>query len=241
MINSEKSMELQVTKGDKMPIRTLPVEVRSNKIEGDLYPFLKALLSLDDSEKNVDRLPSILLMIEKSAYSMSFEQIKDAFIKYANNQLPGIKPRSNYLDGILFSNVMQAYRDSLPQKKHEPIKLDISEDEKQQNAFLNIVYAFDDWVSKKEVSYEFHTAYDELKARGFLETPTKEESKKTMEKSKSRLIRESATNRSLKESLRSVLGTKNERDWVINYGKCELLSRFFKTVHEQKKHIKDLI
>lgn len=232
-------MELVEIKGSDMPMHTLTPDVKLEAVKA-IMKYLIEIIGVDVS-KHPLKLARVEQMIEENARRMTPTEIKKAFDLYVKGNLSGLEPTSGLLDSITFNKVVTAYRQQKQPEKHEPIKLDISEDEKQQNAFLNIVYAFDDWVGKKEVSYEFHTAYDELKTRGFLETPTKEESKKIMEKSKSRLIRESATNRSLKESLRSVLGTKNERDWVINYGKCELLSRFFKTVHEQKKHIKDLI
>lgn len=231
-------MESLLVKANEMPIRAIPEDLRAKKVEHDLYPFLKALLSLDD-EKHVDRLPGLLLMIEKAAYSLTFSEIKKAFTKYANNELT-IKPMSNHLDAVLFSNVIDEYKKQRPVKKTEH-KTEISEEEKERNAFLNCVYAFDDWLPRQEVSYEYHTAYDELKSRGLIKVPDKGESKKIMELAKSRLLRESSTNREFKEAIRKVLNTKEENQWVINYGKCELLSRYFKKIKEQKKHIKDIL
>ncbi len=233
-------MELVKVQGYSMPIHTLPEGKWDEVICKGLIPRIMMLLSIN-LEKNPERIAATELMIRESANRISPEEIEKAFMLYAMGKLPNLEPIDNYLTPILFSKVVTAYKENKPKEKHEPIKLEISDDEREQNAFMNIVYAFDDWVPKKEVSYEYHTAYDELKNRGFLETPTKEESKKVLELAKSRMLRESSTNREFKDALRKVLGTKNEWDWVVNYGKCELLSRFFKELHEQKKHIKDIL
>ncbi|RPG37661.1 MAG: hypothetical protein CBB72_002215 [Muricauda sp. TMED12] len=234
------STELMEIKGYNMPIHTLPDESWNEVICKGLIPRIMMLLSIN-LEKNPERIAATEMMIKESANRISPEEIEKAFKLYVLGKLPALEPMDNHLTPILFNKVVTAYKETKPKEKHEPIKLDISDDEKQRNAFMNCVYAFDDWVGKKEVDYNYHTAYDELKSRGFISAPSKEESKKVMELAKSRLLRESSTNRQLKETLRSVLGTKKEYDWVVNYGKCELLSRYFKTIHEQKKHIKDIL
>ena len=209
-------MELQVLKGDTIPIRGIQSEDRSTKVEHELYPFLKALLSLDNSEKNIDRLPSILLMIEKSAYSMTFSQIKEAFIKYVNHELPGLTPRSNYLDGVLFSSVMQAYKNSRPQPKSKEHKVELSEEEIKKNAYLNCVYAFDEFLQNKELKYHYWTAYDTLKEKGISESPTKKKSDEVLKIAKSRLIRECSTNKSMRETLRGGLNKPEEKEGEVN-------------------------
>ncbi|WP_431129674.1 hypothetical protein [Flagellimonas flava] len=210
-------MELQVLKGDTVPFRGIPIDERSRKIEHELYPFLKALLSLDDSDKNVERLPSILLMIEKSAYSMTFEQIKEAFVKYVNHELPGLTPKSNYLDGILFSSVITAYKGQLP-KKSEAYKHEISEEEKSQNEYLNVIYAYDEWKQDKEVPMDYHWVYDTLKEKGLLKVS--DEEKKSL-------------NEFLRETYPGYSREKKQKK-----GKVMLLERFFEKL---KVHIKELL
>lgn len=233
-------MELVEIKGYNMPIHTLPDEKWEETICKGLIPRIMMLLSIN-LEKNPERIAATEMMIKESANRISPEEIEKAFRLYVLGKLPNLEPMDNHLTPILFNKVVTAYKQTKPKEKHEPIKLDISEDEKERNSFLNIVYAFDDWEAKKEVAYEYHTAYDELKSRGFVFPLDSNESKKVMELAKSRLLRESSTNRQLKESLRKVLGTDKERGWVINYGKCELLSRYFKSVEDDKKHIKDIL
>lgn len=213
--NSGESMVLSPTKGDNMPVRAIPMDLRAKKVEHELYPFLKALLTLDD-EKHVDRLPGLLLMIEKAAYSLTFEEIREAFTKYVNNELP-IKPMSNHLDGVLFSNVIDEYKKHRPLKKVE-YKNQLSEEEKERNAYLNCIYAYDEWKQDGFLKEEYHWVYDTLKEKGILKT-SKEESK------------------SLNEYLREKYPDK-DRDYRMKKGKVLLLERMFERL---KVHIKEIL
>ncbi|MGB2525676.1 hypothetical protein [Flagellimonas sp. SN16] len=232
-------MELVEIKGYNMPIHTLPDSSWDETICKGLIPRLMMMLSIN-LEKNPERIAATEMMIKESANRISPVEIEKAFKLYVLGKLPGLEPMDNHLTPILFNKVVTAYKEQKKPIKQE-INTEISEDEKERNAFLNCVYAFDDWLPRQEVSYEYHTAYDELKSRGLMEVPKKDESDRIMELAKSRLLRESATSREFKDAIRKVLNTKEERQWVINYGKCELLSRYFKKIKEQKKHIKDIL
>lgn len=179
--------------------------------------------------------------VRTTALQKYSDEIEKAFRLYALGKLPDLEPIDNYLTPILFAKVVNAYRETKPQERHEPIKLEISDDEKERNAFMNCVYAYDDWLPNGEVAYNYHKAYDELKSRGHIKPPNKEESDNILKIAKSRMLRESSTNREFKEALRSALGTDKEKPWVVNYGKCELLARYFKELKENKKHIKDVL
>lgn len=233
------STEIIEIKGYSMPIHTLPDSSWNEVICKGLIPRIMMLLSIN-LEKNPERIAATEMMIKESANRISPEEIEKAFRMYAMGKLPGLEPMDNHLTPILFNKVVTAYKQ---QKREEPkvVKFELSEEQKEENAYLNCIYAFDDWLPKQEVSYNYHTAYDHLKEKGLVERPTKEESDEVLKLAKSRLLRESSTNREFKEAIRSVLGTENERQWIIDYGKCELLHRFFKTLKEQKKHVKDIL
>lgn len=247
-------MELAVTKYDTVPVQAIPeatlIEMILGKWEGQgeelvqvqkgFSDWLTQLLSIKNTEENVDKLETVLIMVKESAWSLSISEMKKAFMLYVQGKLPNLEPRDNYLTAILFNKVVTAYKQQKKPIKQEA-KVELSEEEKTENAYLNCIYAFDEYIQKGEVPFNYHTAYDTLKAKGMVESPTKKESDEILKISKSRLIRECSTNRSMKDTLRSVVNTKEEKKWVIDYGKCELLAKFFEGIKQQKKHLREIL
>lgn len=160
-------MELLHKKGDLVPLRGMPEEVLNDKILNDLAPWLSQLLAIDDNEKNISRLEVLLPMIKESAWSMSVSEIKKAFLMYAKGEL-SIEPRDNYLTAILFSKVINTYKQQRREKPQIIEKPMISEKEIKQNAIENIWLAWDEFEKLKRIPIEFHTAFDELYNRGIL-------------------------------------------------------------------------
>ena len=44
----------------------------------------------------------------------------------------------------------------------------MTEEEKENVAYLNVIYAFDEWKAKGRVGYSYHPVYDTLRAKGLI-------------------------------------------------------------------------
>jgi len=230
-------MELVEIKGSQMALHTLTPDTRLELTKAIMHYLIKNIGV--DVSKNPLKLSAVEQMIERNARRLTPIEIKKAFDMYINGSLQGLEPISGLLDSITFNKVIKAYKQQKT-TKHEPAKLEISEEEKEQNQFLNIVYSYDDFIAKGIVEYNYFTAYDVLEEKGLLKVE-REEKLKAFELAKSRLINESITNRQLKEALRAVRNTDKEKKWLIGYAKCILLENKYKILKSKKIHIKDLL
>ncbi len=229
-------MELIATeKGTLTPIKAIPEEMLNKLILGEwmeevkdgekkmklirpgLSDWLSDILSLKNNSENVKRLAQVLPMIKESAWSMNIVEIKKAFTMYVKGQLPGLEPRDNYLTPILFSSVMNTYKQQRKPKKQE-VSFEITDEEKERNAYLNCIYAYDEWKQEKKLPNDYHWVYETLKERGLLKV-SEEESK------------------SLNEHLRETYPHFNKEQKKIK-GRIILLERFFERL---KVHVKELL
>ena len=154
-------MELLETKGANMPMHTLTPETKLDVVKM-IMNYLITVIGVDVA-KNPLKVARVEQMIDESARRLTPVDIKKAFDMYVKGELQGLEPISGLLDSILFNKVINQFKQQ-QKTTHTPPELVLSDDDKKTNAFLNCVYAFDDWVAKREVPYEYHTAYDELKS-----------------------------------------------------------------------------
>lgn len=231
-------MELFEVKGSDMALHTLTPNTRLEVTKAIMHYLIK-IIGVDVS-KNPLKLSAVEQMIEQNARRLTSIEIKKAFDMYVGGSLQGIEPISGLLDSILFNKVIKAYKQQKP-NTHEPVKLALSEKEKAENEYLNIILCYDEYLQNNKVEYNYHVVYDSLKEKKLLPKVSKETSNKVLELAKSRLIQESIVNRERKEVLRKIRNTDNEKQWIIDYGKCILLERFFGNLKDKKVHIKEIL
>lgn len=157
-----------IKKGDSVPCHAVPESNLNRRILEDFIPWISQLLSLKATNSNVERMEVIFAMFKEHAWYMSIEDVKMAFWKYANGDLPNLDPRDNYLTPILFGQVIKAYKQTLPVKPLPEYKPEISEDEKRNNEINNVLIAYDTWAQTEKVGHSFHTAFDTLYDMGVL-------------------------------------------------------------------------
>lgn len=222
-------MDLAIRKYDTVPFRTMPPDVRAKKVESELYPFLQALLSLKNTDENADKIPAVLLMIEKAAYGLTFKEIKEAFVKYVAHELPGLTPKSNYLDGVLFSSVIQAYKQLRPTPKPKPLP-EASNEEKENLIFMGICNAYEQYKQDKEVIPGYVWVYDHLSEAGII-SDSKEVKLEAMKEAKKKLKWEAVREMDnvKRARMQEELENKNAPQ-TVNKAKRILLGEFFKGI-----------
>lgn len=67
-----------------------------------------------------------------------------------------------------------------PPKKID-YKLKMTEEEKENNAYLSAIYAYDEFKQKGRVSYSYHTVYDTLRKKGLIQKLDKENTKRMVD------------------------------------------------------------
>ena len=146
-------MELAVYEGEQVMIRTLIRsgrlgDILSHKIGGQevgFVEFLRRTLSLKPTEENAEKIAMVAWLFDEHCGGMTIEQVKKAVLAYVMNKLP-IKPRSNYFDGILFSQIIEEYKKTLPPKKQKPYKLNLSEKELSSNSEMNAKFCWNEFL-----------------------------------------------------------------------------------------------
>lgn len=160
-------MELvKVEKGDNMPIKALLEKTRKEKVLL-LGEWLDGLLSLQ-GETSAKRLEVLLPMVDEFCWSISIEEIRKAFMKYIKGELPGLEPRTNYLDVILFGKVINAYkqhRTRRPEKLPEP---EMTQDEKDAITADGALRSYNEYKELGMVLPGNSHIYDYLLEKGFL-------------------------------------------------------------------------
>lgn len=223
-------MELAIKKYDTVPVRAIPPDTMASKVEHELYPFLQALLSLKNTDENADKIPAVMLMIEKAAYSLSFKEIKEAFVKYVNYELPGLEPKSNYLDGVLFSSVIQAYKQQRPTAKKELPQKTYTDQEKEALIFTGICNAWEEVKQSGRVDPGHTWVYDHLAELGVLK-PSKEVKEKAWEKAQAELKGDAIRNTDHPKRVQMLKELEDKRNPArINLSKRIVLSEFLKSI-----------
>ena len=209
-------MELVDFKGANMGIHTLPPESWDKIVCKTLIPKILLLLSVN-IEKNPKKIAATELMIKETANRMTPVEIEKAFLMYVKGELQGLEPMEGNLSPIVFNKVVNQYKRQKTEK-HEEYKVEISDEEKAENEYLNIIYAWDEWKQEKKVPLDYHWVYDSLKDRGLLKVSDDES------KSLNDYLRETYPNFSREKKLKK--------------GKCLLVERFFEKL---KVPVKELL
>jgi len=158
---------MDLVKGDLVPIKAIPEAHLNAKILNDLTPWLTQLLSIKATDENVERLEVLLPMVKDNCWSMPIWEIKKAFTMYVQGKLP-IEPRDNYLTAILFSKVIQAYKEQKPREPEAPIQVEMKASDTLEVAKQNVMDAYDKYKIYNSVHWEYAPAFDRLLEWGFL-------------------------------------------------------------------------
>lgn len=216
------SNNLQVVKYDTVPIKAMPEQTLNTKILGSkneqgLSEWLCRLLSIKPTQENVDRLEVLLPMVKDNCWSMTIDDIKKAFRMYVQGKLP-IEPRDNYLTAILFSKVIQEYKNQLPPiKPLELPKPNISEDVKEEIVKKGVERCRKEYKEFGMVLPGNSHIYDYLFEKGILK-PSEEEKKAAWQKAKT-------IDRKSKHPLEV---NRTKKDSFISEAKRILLENYFK-------------
>lgn len=163
-------MDLTTSKGDLVPIKAIPEAQLNAKILNELTPWLTQLLSIKPTDDNVERLEVLLPMVKDNCWSMPISEIKKAFTMYVQGKLP-IEPRDNYLTAILFSKVIEHYKQSQPKKKPTPIDTKQEPEEEKKTAIENIMAAYEHYSIMYNLPSSYYPAYDRLREWGLIKDP----------------------------------------------------------------------
>jgi len=205
--------KIAVVKYDNIPIKAVPSGVALINQKVHLGYYLENILSLN-GEVSTKRLKALLLVFQTLVGESTLIEVKKAFLMYVEGKLP-IEPRTNYLDIILFSKVMKAFKESRPIKK-----ITVPEDFKENEDFLYTVQLFDYFVQENDIPKKSIWVYTYLTKTKNLTICTEEEKK-------------IAYNKALK--------LLKEENKAIEASKLTLVSRYFSTLQAKSLHIKDLI
>lgn len=180
-------MELDVYKGEQTIIRSLirsnllpqilsqKVEQNGQLVEVGFIQFLKTTLNLkvrseQEAQDLADRLGMVAYLLDEYCGLMTLEQVKKAILLYMMGKLP-LQPRSNYFDGILFGQIIDAYKKSLPPKKQQPYELKLTEAELSANTEMNIKLCWKEWEETGRVKPGYAFYWDALKSAGLIQMP----------------------------------------------------------------------
>lgn len=218
----------KIVKYESVPIKAIPegtlnAKILGSKNEEGLSDWLCRMLSIKATQENVDRLEVLLPMVKDNCWSMTIEEIKKAFTMYVQGKLP-IEPRDNYLTAILFSKVIQEYKNQMPIKK--PLELpkpNISEKEKEEILKSGVKRLKQEYKDFGMVLPGNSHIYDYLNEKGILR-PSKEEKKEAWEKAK----------KIEKRSLHPLEIHKTKKESFISESKRILLENYFENEIENK-------
>lgn len=223
-----ESNNLKVVKYDSVPIKAMPEQTLNAKILGSkneqgLSEWLCRLLSIKPTQENVDRLEVLLPMVKDNCWSMTIEGIKKAFRMYVQGKLP-IEPRDNYLTAILFSKVIQEYKNQLPAPKPLQIpKQNISESAKEKILVDGVNRCRTEFKALGILGPGNSHIYDYLFEKGLLK-PTEKEKKEAWQKAK-------IIDRKSKNPLEV---NRTKKDSFISEAKRILLEEYFRNEIENR-------
>lgn len=220
-----------------IPIKAIPSESLEKILHTEVKYWLSNLLAMS-SEKE-ESVNNALEAIKFHCWGMGLNEVKKAFEMYANGLL-SIDPRSNYLDYILVSKIMNEYKHKKPKKKTMIIEEKLTKEEKENVVYLGVISFYDAWVQDRFVKNPFVWVHDYLMKLGVLNFTDKE--KKTMWKQ----AKENLLNKSKSESYKAFKevikqfeqGNNTKRE--IEYMALRL-DAFFTKIESENKHIKDYI
>ena len=172
---------------------------------------------------------------------MSIEDIKKAFTLYVQGKLP-IEPRDNYLTVILFSKVIEAFKQ---QRKVKPKELKMPEptqQEKDDLTYLGVVNCFDEFTQSNSIIDGYVWVYDHLDELDIINFSDKDKIKQ-MPIAQKKLISEAKQNKNPNDYKTFMRDMENNRKGqaVINKAKKMLLERFFGKLIAKEQHLKDLL
>lgn len=154
------------TKYSIIPLHAMDEVRKNSQILDDLAPWLTQLLTIKNTEENVDKMEAVLVMVEAHARRLSIFEIKTAFFMYVMGELPELEPVDNYLTPILFGKVIRAYKQVRPTITGDVAPLELPSAEKEKNANAVLKMAFESWKEKQRVDTDYFTAFDTLIERG---------------------------------------------------------------------------
>lgn len=226
---------MEIVKGNNFPIYAIP----PNKWEDIIAPLMMDLfkmLGIDlDTHKHPERLAATEQMIREYANRLTPKEIHQAFLHYVKGELAGLEPVESHLSPILFGKVIKAYKEQ-KKKPPKPKVNELSDEEKQNLIFMGLVNCFDRWKQEKRVIPGYVWVYDHLM-----------EEKIFVNDKKQKLAAMQIARRELKAE-----ADRSDRDYiqqledsrspaVINRAKLILLSDYFKGLHKDGMHLKELI
>lgn len=225
---------------DTIPFRGLPSDSERQTKVLELGVYLDGLLSLS-GEKSVKRLEVLLPMVEDFCWGLSLAEIKQAFHMYVKGDLP-IEPIDNYLTVILFSKVINEYKQKRQKTTKTTEMAEPTQEEKETLTLLGIINCFDEYKQTNSILDGFTWVYDhldEIKVINYSD----DEKRKIMPIARERLIILSKNRMDLDMYKRfmSDLEGKRKEGAVIVQAKKMLLERFFSSLIAKDKHIKDLL
>ena len=198
-----------------IPIKAIPEDKLNAILIGQFSEWISNLLSLTDRQ-SMERLEYALPSIKELCWSMGLNEIKKMFEMYADGKL-NIEPRSNYFNRILVGSIFKAYKEIKP-IKHKKETVEISDDEKAKNAYMNIIISFDNYKQQMIMDRSDWVVYDELVSRGILKPSRKQ--KKTVYKN----IRKNYTDLTI--------------GGAVNKSKTVILEGYYQELIERNEHIK---
>lgn len=230
---------VKTEKGNLFPIKAMTEDTRSKKVL-ELGIWLSKLLSLKD-DTSAERLEVLLPMVSEFCWSMSIEDIKKAFTMYIRSDLPGLEPRTNYLDVILFGKIIKAYKQAKPIEKKVIELPQISTAEKENLIYMGVINCFDSYVQTKNIIVGYTWIYDHLFELNLFDY-TPEQKREKMKRAKVILKHQANENNNVFEvkSILTDLERKNAPS-IINESKRLLLCDYFQSIVNNKKHIKDYL
>jgi methionine synthase II (cobalamin-independent) len=222
-----------------VPIKAIPQESRQKQYLL-LIDWLIKTLSLT-GEKAADRIEVLIPMIEECAWSLTLEDIKKAFTFYVQGKLP-IEPRDNYLTVILFSKVIEAYKQQRVVKKELPQLPEKSQKEKDNIILSGVINCFNQFTKTNSIINGYTWVYDHLDENNIINF-SDDEKRKQMPIAKKKLIIENKSNlnRGDYKVFMSDMENKRKNQAVINKAKKMLLERFFLGLQAEGKHVKEVI
>ena len=208
----------KLAKYEKLPLKAYPEPSLDRMMETEFKFWIANLLSI--KAENEEFVDNALPAIKKHFWSLGIQEVKKAFEMYADGQL-SIEPISNYFDRVLVGKIFSAYKATKKTKTTVQETLVLSEEEKQANAYMNIIFSFDDYKSSKILDKSYWTVYDELFSRGILKNTDKEK-------------------KEIFKILKDQYPYLSHQDLVVK-SKLALLRRFYDVLDAKGQHIKEKI
>lgn len=229
-------MELQKIERS-IPVKAIPEQELNEIILLHFTPWLCNLLSLT-GETSAERLEVALPAIKEHCWSMGFDEIKKMFELFADNKL-SVEPIPNYFDRILFGKIVKSYKDQKPNKKVDPPKQQLSEEDKELIFLTGVLTVFENYKETKKLTGITSHIYDHFYEKKKFPKHTNKFKKQVAERAYKALEKEH------KDNSVSQTGIKKYMESIQGSGllkiKCKeiILSDWFDELIEKGIDIKD--